>query len=412
MKLLKLILPICLLFLFNTLQAQINGCTDPLATNYNPSATTNDGSCMYNSASVSPTSGFELAGSLSETSGLIRWNNQIWTHNDSEDINLYALDTLDGSIMQQYPVTGSTNIDWEEISQDSNFVYIGDFGNNANGNRTDLKVLRILKSSVLSGSPVTAVINFAYSNQTNFTPAGANNTDFDCEAFVVSSDSIYLFTKQWISNQSSVYSMPKTPGTYTANLKSTFNVQGLISGATYLESKNLVVLSGYTALLQPFTFLLYDFHNFDFFSGNKRKISISLPFHQVEGIATSDGLKYYISNEYFSFPPAILVPQKLHTLDLSPYLSGYLSNLYNASAFSEKKEISVYPNPARDIITVETSGLHLPDNYRLINQSGQTVKSGTLTVGNSTIRISEIPAGNYILVTGKGKRNSMIVIKK
>ena len=33
------------------------------------------------------------------------------------------------------------NTDWEEISQDKDFIYIGDIGNNS-GNRDDLKIYR------------------------------------------------------------------------------------------------------------------------------------------------------------------------------------------------------------------------------------------------------------------------------
>jgi len=85
--------------------------------------------------------------------------------------------------------------------QDKDYLYVGDFGNNLNGNRTDLKILRIRKNSVLVNPLKIDTINFSYSNQTNFTPTGTNNTDFDCEAFIVASDSIYLFTKQWISKR-------------------------------------------------------------------------------------------------------------------------------------------------------------------------------------------------------------------
>lgn len=305
-------------------EAQVYGCTDPLANNYNAAATNNNGSCTYNSTSVSTTASFNLAAALDETSGLIRWNNQVWTHNDSQDLNLYALDTLNGSIVQTQPLSGVVNTDWEEISQDDEYLYIGDFGNNGNGNRTDLKILKISKSSVLAGSPVVETIYFSYSNQVNFNPAGGNNTDFDCEAFVVSADSIFLFTKQWVSNQTSVYSLSKAPGTHIANLKVTYNVQGLITGATSFLAENLIVLSGYSSSLQPFIYLLYDYNGTNFFSGNKRKIGLNLAFHQVEGIATNNGLKYYISNELFTQFP-FNVPQKLQVLNLNTYLANYIN---------------------------------------------------------------------------------------
>jgi hypothetical protein len=92
--------------------------------------------------------------------------------------------------------------------------------------------------------------------------------------------------------------LSKTPGSYKAQYKNSYDVQGLVTGATLLENKKLVVLCGYNSLLQPFTLLLYDYEANDFFSGNKRKINLNLAFHQVEGIATNNGLKYFISNEF------------------------------------------------------------------------------------------------------------------
>ena len=392
--------------------AQIAGCTDPLANNYNPTATQNDGSCTYNSASNIPTASFILAANLTETSGLITWNNQIWTHNDSDDLNLYSLDSSNGTLLKSYTLSGVTNTDWEEISQDEDFMYVGDFGNNRNGNRTDLKILRIGKNSILAGSPFIETINFSYSNQANYTPAGSNNTDFDCEAFIVSADSIFLFTKQWISKKTSVYALPKTPGTYIANLKSTFDIQGLITGATYLEQKNLIILSGYSIDLQPFVSLLYDFNGNNFFSGNRRKIEVSLPFHQVEGIATADGLKYYISNESFSQPPYISIPQKLHILDLSDYLTGYL---YNPVWLQETRKIDndiLFPNPVTDFINLKPDKYHLPATYRIVNQSGQIVLRGKLMQENQGIDISELHAGVYIIKIDDENLQSFKVIKR
>ena len=319
---------------------------------------------------------------------------------------------MNGNIIQSIPLSGVTNTDWEEISQDHDFVYVGDFGNNQSGNRTDLKILRIDKNSILAGSPVVETINFSYSNQTNFSSTGSSNTDFDCEAFIVSVDSIFLFTKQWISQKTSVYSLPKTPGTHIANLKSAFDVQGLITGATYLETKKLIVLSGYTKELQPFVELLYDFDGYSFFSGNKRKIQLSLPFHQVEGIATTNGLKYYISNEQFEQPPFINTPQKLHILDLSNFLGDYLKNLFNSVPAQSLSKDIIFPNPATDFISLKTDKSILPSTYRILNQSGNIVLTGTLMLENQGINISRLSSGLYILEIEKEKIQSFKVIKK
>jgi hypothetical protein len=399
----NIILITAYLLSINNSQAQTYGCTDPLGTNYNPSAIINDGSCLYNASSVIPSASLGLVSSLRETSGLIRWNNQLWTQNDNEDINIYALDTLNGNIIQSYPLTGTFNKDWEEISQDNDYIYIGDFGNNSNGNRKDLKILRIWKNSILVNPVIIDTINFYYSDQTDFTPTGSNNTDFDCEAFIVSSDSIYLFTKQWVSQKTCVYSIPKTPGTHTAKNKATYNAGGLITGATYLKSKKLIVLCGYSKLLEPFIYLLYDFNGTDYFSGNKRKIAISLSYHQIEGIATVNGLKYYLSNEYFTYPPFLSVPQKLHILNLNSYLENYLNSVTSAVNKTETNDnYLVYPVPADNFIIVNRGEILQDENYSLINFTGQTVLAGKLTEEENSINISTFPGGFYILkVAGK-----------
>jgi hypothetical protein len=406
----KIFYPILLLgfSLINQSEAQISGCTDRLAINYNQSATINDGSCIYNPANVRPSSTFNLEGTLSETSGLIFWNNQLWTQNDNTDINIYSIDTLKGNIVRSYPLSGIPNKDWEEISQDDNYIYIGDFGNNS-GSRTDLRIFRISKNSITGNSPVIDSIKFSYSDQVDFS-SGSNNTDFDCEAFIVSKDSIYLFTKQWVSNKTSVYSLSKNPGSYSAKLRSSFDDEGLITGAVYLESERIIALSGYSHKLEPFVYLLYDFIGSDFFSGNKRKIALLIPYHQTEGIASSNAIKYYISNEHFSLAPVISVPQQLNIFDLSSFLGNYLGL---PIAFpDEGNNFIILPVPAHDFITVKSYSAMLPIDYILLSLSGKIVLKGRLTSENSTISVSGLTAGIYILRIGEERKHSYKVIKE
>lgn len=307
-------------FLFVTASyAQNKGCTDRLAKNFDIKATENNGSCAYASAKVKAVYSKKISESISETSGLIAFDNLLWTHNDDQDTTLYGLDT-NGEIKKKINLQGVKNNDWEEISQDSLYVYIGDFGNNYTGNRKDLRILRIEKKSVLTTSPVINTISFSYANQTDFTAQKANTTDFDCEAFIVLQDSIYLFTKQWQTEKTNVYCLPKNPGMHIAQLKETLNVDGLITGATTLPFNKGIVLCGYSKMLQPFVYLLYDYNNNDFSTGNQRKIKIDLPFHQVEGITTQDGLRYYLTNEALTKKTILNLHQKIHLLDLSPYL--------------------------------------------------------------------------------------------
>ena len=295
--------------------AQISGCTDAHAKNFNPNATTNDGSCLYNSFKIKPEYSIRLSDSVKETSGLLFFDNLLWTHNDDHDTTLYGLDTL-GEIRKKVVLEKVINHDWEEISQDSTHLYIGDFGNNLSGNRTNLHILKIEKKSFLGGHSIIDTISFSYSDQLDFN-SKHNTTNFDCEAFIVSKDSIYMFTKQWKSSKTAAYSLPNQPGHYLARFKETLDIKGLITGATYLESKKRIVLCGYSKKGKPFLYLLYDFENHDFLSGNKRRINLPFTFLQAEGIATKDGLHYYLTNEALIRKPVLNIPQQMHFLDLT-----------------------------------------------------------------------------------------------
>lgn len=315
---------ILLFFLISaSANAQISGCTDPLSKNYNPMANINDGSCLYASLKIKPEYSKKLSDSIKETSGLISFNNLLWTHNDDHDKTIYGLDSL-GQIKRKIVLNEVINNDWEEISQDSTHIYIGDFGNNYTGNRTDLHILKIEKQSFLEGNPKIETISFQYSDQTDFSSKKGNTTNFDCEAFIVSKDSIYLFTKQWSNSKTSIYSLTNQSGKHVAQLKDQLDTKGLVTGATYLEPKKLIVLCGYSKIGKPFLYLLYDFKNHDFLSGNKRRINLPLPFHQIEGISSDDGLYYYLTNESLIRKPVINVPQQIHRIDLSPLLDSYL----------------------------------------------------------------------------------------
>jgi hypothetical protein len=307
--------------------AQVTGCTDPVATNFNATATVNDGSCTYANVSRTPVSKFTPPAVLEENSGLIYWNEKLWTHNDGGNpAALYELDTL-GNLIRTITISNATNNDWEDIAQDNDYIYIGDFGNNASGNRTDLKIYRVAKTDVLAGNTVTATtINFSYADQTNFSPTANNATDFDCEAMIVAGGNIYLFTKQWISNQTSLYELPTTPGTYSATKLGTYNVAGLITGADVVADRRMIILSGYTnGTLARFIFMLYDYTGNGFLNANKRKVTIT-GNGQFEGIAFRNPEYIYISREYFSttflgFP--IVIAQLVESVNLTTLINPY-----------------------------------------------------------------------------------------
>lgn len=314
--------------------AQLCGCTDSLARNYNAKATINDGSCQYAHTTIKA----EVLGTLDSlaegSSSLFYWDNSYWTYNDHNNNCLYRIDSTNATILETLCIKKIRNQDTEEISQDSLYLYFGDVGNNS-GRRKNLQILRVSKESLENQKFKIDTIRFSYEDQTDFT-AHPQATYFDCEAFIVTGDSIYLFTKQWVSSQTTVYSIPKTPGTHVAHRGETYNVKGLITGATYIPEYQLIVLCGYDynknnifSALHPFLYLLTDFKDDRFFSGNKRRIDFGSGIKaQIEGIATSNGLDFYLTCEHFHTTRMGITfdfPAQLWRVDLRKFLMPYLN---------------------------------------------------------------------------------------
>ena len=403
----KKILLILILFATNYATKAQTGCTDPNASNYNSNAILNNGSCVYSDVSATVNSSSILNQNVLETSGLIDWNNFLYTHNDNTDTTIYKLNKINGAIVQSLPLTAVQNMDWEEISQDENYIYIGDFGNNATGNRTNLKIYKVRKSS-METVPEIETINFNYSNQTDFTTQTANHTDFDCEAFVVTTNEILLFTKQWVSGNTAIYSLPKTSGTHTANYLTTINVNGLITGATLKQDSRLISLCGYSTTLQPFIYLIYDYIGTNFTIANKRKIAIPLPYHQIEAITTNNGLDYNLTNESLVQPPIFNIPQKLHQLSLAPYLSNYLNSIFLNTIQTQNDNAILYPNPSENEINFSKFDLNNKE-YQITDFNGKIIRTGKIY--NNKISTADLEKGMYLMKILNSKQTYKIIKK-
>ena len=299
--------------------AQVEGCTDKAAINYDPKAIVNNGSCRYAPTFIMPILKCIQPPVLSENSGMIFWDNLVWQFNDGGGLPvLYAMDTLTNSIVRTVKLQDAYNLDWEDIAQDESYIYVGDFGNNLNGARPKFLIYKISKSDLIgkNGNIVVkpSIIQFAYEDQP-MSPVivPSNTTDWDCEAMISFENKLYLFTKQWKGKKTVVYELSKETGFNVAFRKDSLGVGGLITGADIQVEQKRIVLTGYTISGERFIYLLYDFKGSNFFSGNKRKISLLGP-QQTESVSFIDSNNIYIGSESFS----ILKP-RLESVSLNDF---------------------------------------------------------------------------------------------
>lgn len=367
------VLTFLLLFSLSFVYAQ-QGCTDMQATNFDAAAVTNDGSCLYSATSSTLPLVASLPNSMKEISGLAYTSSGLWAHNDASNPDeIYEIDSLTGAVLHTALVIGE-NEDWEDLTESEDHLFLGDFGNNA-GNRTDLKVYRLNKSELGNNIMNTQIIDFTYSDQTDFSE-NWNNNDYDCEAFFYHNDSLHLFTKNWVDNQTRHYVISAEPGTHVAQLRETYNVGGLITGAD-ISDDGAIVLLGYTEAGFNFIWLLFDYFDFHYFSGNKRRIEYgtALTNSQTEGIAFKNNREGFVCSEQFDVGQLEL-PPKLLSFSIEEWIEEDTPvssvNIGNSNA------LEVYPNPFEQSLFVTLSENQNENiQFSLINALGKELWNGT-----------------------------------
>lgn len=382
------------------MSAQIPGCTDARATNFNPAANQNDGSCLYavTSYSLVKLNG-KLSDTINETSGLINLNGELWTINDSgSPANLYHFSKQTGEILQTIHIRNATNIDWEDIATDGSYIYIGDFGNN-NGNRSSMSVYKIAISRLSSktNDTITAdTIRFSYADQTDFS-SRPNANRYDCEAMMVLNDTIHLFSKDWIDGHTRHYQLPVTPGMYSLLPADSMDAGCLITGAAWEPVSRRIVLTGYQKTGSCFLWLLWDFKGSEVFRGNKRKIDLGFftGAGQIEGVCFNDSSNVYVTNENN------IVNNRLYGAQV-----GLWMNRKSAGVNYRKQDISalqMLPNPAGNTLHVKYN-LQRPGVvlYCIYGMNGNLVNCTRIKENggevHQTLDISALPAGAYFLL--------------
>lgn len=251
-----------------------------------------------------------LEPALKETSGLLYWNGYLLTHNDQGGKpELFVMDTM-GKLINTIELPNTENKDWEDLAQSQTHLFIGDFGNN-DGDRTDLRILKIEKRSLnISGKqshkPNVETIHFSYPGQRNFEKGKDHN--FDCEAFICFNNDLYLFTKNRATQTTTLYQLPVIAGNHVAKRVQEVATKGRVTSADISADGQHLAITLYN---KKGSCYLWQFQELKapYFLGSNGYLTDLGPFSEVgqlEGVAYSKDGVLYLSAEKVKSHPARL----------------------------------------------------------------------------------------------------------
>lgn len=331
---------------------------------------------------------------ISETSGLAYLNGKIISHNDSRgQAALYEIDPSTGKVTRTVVIKNAKNIDWEEVTFDNNYLYIGDIGNNK-GSRTNLRIYRVPVSEYVSAANDTVsaeVINFHYSDQKDFT-SNQYATNYDAEALLSYQGKLYIFTKNWLNSWTNIYAVLNQKGDQTAVRIDSINVKGLVTGAVYNVAANKVLLS-VNNLKGASVVELTGFSANLFSNGGSVKYQLAVPSGysaQIEGITPVTDSYYYLSAEQ-------------NDAGLPALYGLTIQNILSLED-TEERNVKVYPNPASTKVNIDYDDFSLVGIYNL---QGVLQKSSAAR----QIDLSDLEAGIYVLVIESMSRSTPIFRK-
>ena len=266
---------------------------------------------LFLSSFVSAQTDYPLPSQLSEISGLEKWNDStLIAINDGGNEPILFLLNLNGQITRKISVSNASNIDWEALAIDDNYVYIGDIGNNMN-ERKDLCIYRMNRGEIAHSSTVIAEkMNISYKEQRTFPPLNKER-HFDAEAMTFFEGQLWIFTKNStkpFDGLSFIYmvqfeaNQTKTLSKVTElKLNRTSYLKDAVTGACTVNQS--IVLSTYNRLI-----------NLEFPKQGMTKSNLYFYPHieQVEAFVSIGPSTFFISNEKNKF----LGPAKFTKLQL------------------------------------------------------------------------------------------------
>lgn len=182
---------------------------------------------------------------LDEISGMIRTDSGFLAIKDGGTYKANHLFRIDssGNILSSIQLP-ATNTDWEEICENNQYIFVGDFGNNF-GNRNTLRILKIPKDSLLNST--NRPLEFQIGDNT-----AVNKkkwlTNYDFEAMTATSDTLLLFSKSKSDRRCRIYQLSLSKPFQILTATGSVKLKFWVTGATLInpdEDKKHVMLTGY-----------------------------------------------------------------------------------------------------------------------------------------------------------------------
>lgn len=234
---------------------------------------------------------------INETSGLEFYNNNFITHNDSGgEPSLYVFNE-DGEIIETIELNKNPdfeieNNDWEDITNDNEYLFVADTGNNF-GNRDNLNIIRVNKGTDFM---VDGIIEISYSDQESFFPRPKHK--YDAEAIIVIEDKIALFSKDRENLNTDLYLVDKNQnGSQILTSEVSYNVNTLITGGDYDEDRNLLALVSYNSYGNQYLLLFENFKLKNLENNTFKKFKIPLEQAQIEAVKIIDEKTFWVTSE-------------------------------------------------------------------------------------------------------------------
>lgn len=233
---------------------------------------------------------------MHESSGLNILNGNLYTFNDSGNApELFEINKTSGEIINVLKIEAQ-NTDWEALTNDGTYFYIGDFGNN-DGSRKHLKIFKV---PVQNNGPVQT-LPFYYPDQNDFS-SRYYRMDLDAEAMVYTNKKLHIFSKEWVSKKVTHYIIdPEITENQKAEKVESYTTNYLVTDAAYFDGK--LYLVGYTKKTEVFLDVFKETEPGIFFKENPKHyyLGTALAIGQIEGIAVDES-GIYISGEKFKSP--------------------------------------------------------------------------------------------------------------